>query len=161
MTELTERIRREWQSFAQTKVYAFRGISPAAYELWAPDYFRAILDRSQIHTTEDKGELIACLVTERIAGTESTIVHWAWTARAHRNTAVQHLLWMHSGLDPYKSKIFISHLTVLVEELITDKPGKPAKYGWLFSPFSLYKGYKDEIRKVEAEAGDGHAGEHR
>lgn len=138
MTDLLE----IWQDFSRTKVFAFRGITEAAYEFFAADYFRAILARSLVERiTHGPGDFtIACIVYEEVPDSESVIVHWCWTAREWRNTGLQHQLWDKFIGDRH---VFISHLTVLSEKLA-------AKYGWLFNPFVLYKGIENDNHKTQA-----------
>lgn len=143
--EELKKIVSDWESFAQTKVFAFRGISAAAYALFAPAYFKAIIDRSKVYVMRDDGRLVACVIFEEVPDSETTIVHWAWTDMKDRNQGWQDLLWEKTGLSD--RHIFISHLTVLSERMC-------AKYGWLFNPFTLYKEATNEDRKGETEAGD-------
>ena len=140
-----EKVLADWQAFAQTKVYAFRGISDAAYRMFAPAYFRAIVERSRVYVLRDNGAMVACVVTEDVPDSDTVIVHWCWTEFAHRNTDCQDILWEKSGLLDHN--VFISHLTVLAEKFC-------AKYGFLFNPFPLYKGgLRDSSEQSETEAG--------
>ncbi len=148
-----EQILADWQEFARTKVFAFRGVSEAAYALFAPEYFRAIAARSHLHVIrngDESGPIVAVLLVEQIPDSDTVVVHWAWTHRDHRNTGVQRLLWEKTGL--FNAHIFISHLTVVSEKLCE-------KYGWLFNPFTLYKGAAIESRKDTPDQHDADTGE--
>lgn len=146
-----EEILADWQDFSRTKVFAFRGVSDAAYALFAPEYFRAIAERSEVHFERGDGNSIASVViVERIAESDTVIVHWAWTHRDRRNTGLQRSLWEQAGL--LTANIFISHLTVVSEKLCE-------KYAWLFNPFTLYKGASIESRKDTPDRNDADAGQ--
>lgn len=127
---MNDEILSTWQEFALRHVYSFRTVDPAIYELHAPDYFRAILDRSHVKTVkESDGQLVACLVFE--PAEDLVTVHWAWTHPRHRNTGLQKKLWAANGITADRL-VTVTHLTVVAERML-------AKYGWLFSPFSLYE----------------------
>ena len=141
-----EKILSDWQAFAQTKVFAFRGISPEIYAALAPAYFRAIIDRSQVrvsHTApEGYGgtiglEMIAAVVYEPIPDSNAIYVHWAWTHHKKRNLGHQHALWIKADLD--QRNVCATHLTVLAEKLIDKYNRSPNYGGWRYSPLSLYK----------------------
>lgn len=129
---MIDEIRRTWQEFGRQHVYAYRAIDPALYEMHMPDILRAIMSRSIVETiVAPDGQLRACLVIERPIGSEMVTVHWAWTHPRHRNLGLQKQLWAQAGLSQ-DSIVAISQLTVVAERML-------AKYGWLFSPFSLYE----------------------
>ncbi len=146
--EELEVILTDWQDFARTKVFAFRGMTEAAYALFSPAYFRAIASRSDVRVEYQGSELVACIITERVNDSDAVIVHWAWTHRGWRNMGEQRRLWAKLGLD--KANVFISHLTVVAEKLCP-------KYGWLFNSFPLYKGLHNVSESNQThslEAGD-------
>lgn len=128
-------ILRTWKDFAQKKVFSFRGVTPAAYEIFSVDYFNSIVDRSKVHVMRDERDgIIAVIVYEQMH--EAVIVHWAWTHFGWRNKGLQYKLWGECGINR-ESNVFITHLTVVSEKLAE-------KYGWLYNPFPLYKGKNDE-----------------
>lgn len=129
---VNEEIQSTWLEFARRHIYSFRCIDPAIFDLHAPDYFSNMLARSHVETLKaPDGQLLACLIYERPQGSDMTTVHWAWTHPKHRNTGLQKKLWAQVGLAA-DSIVTITHLTVVAERML-------AKYGWLFSPFSLYE----------------------
>lgn len=133
-----EQILRDWLAFAQTKVFAFRGISPEIYAALSPDYFRAIMDRSQISVSRSApGRIVAAVVFEPIPDSNTVNVHWAWTHPHERNHGHQQALWVKSNLDT--KNICATHLTVLAEKLIDKYNRSPDFGGWRYSPLSLYK----------------------
>lgn len=147
-TDELEGILSEWQSFAQRKVFAFRGITDAAYALYSTAYFRDIANRSFVRIMREGEDVIVAIVYE--PGKEAATVHWAWTHFAFRNTGRQKILWDRCGLT--NANIFISHLTVVSEKLAE-------KYGWLYSPFSLYKGQENENYQDSIQSGPSESSE--
>jgi hypothetical protein len=129
--EQEEEILAIWKTFARTKVFAFRGVTEAAYELFSRDYFASIIARSNVRVLQADGVMHAAIVYEKVPESEATVVHFAWTAKENRNCGLQVQLWTACGLGD-DALIFISHLTVVSEQLA-------AKNGWLFNPFVLYK----------------------
>lgn len=136
MSNLTEseidKIVKDWQDFAFTKAFAFKGVSQAAYNLFFPSYAKAIITRSNVNVLKDTEQnIIGWLITEPVANSTSTLIHFCYVEPALRNKQVMKDLFSDAGLSE-NSKCLFTHLTVLSEKL-----GK--KYGFIFSPFNLYK----------------------